>query len=83
MLFFPAQQISGRLGLPCLGRALLKNTIGMSTAHRFRAHSLQLQKNKNKNKKNERRQKIKKNICSLFNLFICQPYSQGTSHEVL
>lgn len=51
MLFFPAQQISGRLGLPCLGRALLKNTIGMSTAHRFRAHSLQLQKNKNKNKK--------------------------------
>lgn len=58
MLFFSAQQISGRLGLPCLGRALLKNTIGMSTARRFRAHSLQLQKNKNK--KNERRQKIKK-----------------------
>lgn len=32
----------------------------MSTARRFRAHSLQLQKNKNKNKNNERRQKIKK-----------------------
>ena len=60
MLFFSAQQISGRLGLPCLGRVLLKNTIGMSTARRFRAHSLQPQKNKNKNKKNERRQKIKK-----------------------
>lgn len=55
MLFFPAQQISGRLGLPCLGRALLKNTIGMSTAHRFRAHSLQLQKNKNKKMKGGRK----------------------------
>ena len=55
MLFFSAQQISGRLGLPCLGRALLKNTIGMSTARRFRAHSLQLQKNKKQKQKQKKR----------------------------
>ena len=60
MLFFSAQQISGRLGLPCLGRKLLKNTIGMSAAHHFRAHSLQLQKNKKRKQKQkkERRQEI-------------------------